>query len=207
MRPNPMKSTIVILTIGIACIVSMSCYTGLLIYATFADCDPVSARVSSPLLRFSTIVILTIGIACIVSMSCYTGLLIYATFADCDPVSARSFGCNATLTGCSQLQQRSRTPREGKKSVPEDFTDESVSESEEEYEVTKGKLNVSRRMEAMHDFIDGLFQDKRGSAGVTGKLKREVDRLLLVIANQERHLKQLEYESEKLKEDKKGQEK
>nr|CAD7447631.1 unnamed protein product [Timema bartmani] len=44
--PNIKKAnyTIVILTIGIACIVSMSCYTGLLIYATFADCDPVSAR-------------------------------------------------------------------------------------------------------------------------------------------------------------------
>nr|CAD7595853.1 unnamed protein product [Timema genevievae] len=44
--PNITKAnyTIVILTIGIACIVSMSCYTGLLIYATFADCDPVSAR-------------------------------------------------------------------------------------------------------------------------------------------------------------------
>nr|CAD7200095.1 unnamed protein product [Timema douglasi] len=41
---NKAKYTIVILTIGIACIVSMSCYTGLLIYATFADCDPVSAR-------------------------------------------------------------------------------------------------------------------------------------------------------------------
>lgn len=34
-----------ILVIGIFLLVSMSCYTGLLIYATFHDCDPVSARV------------------------------------------------------------------------------------------------------------------------------------------------------------------
>nr|CAD7433837.1 unnamed protein product [Timema monikensis] len=99
------------------------------------------------------------------------------------------------------LQQRSRMPREGKKSVPEEFTDESAFESEEEYEDIKRKLNASRRMEAMHDFIDGLFQDKRSSEEVTGKLKREVDCLLLVIANQEGQIKQLVYENERLREE------
>ncbi|KAE8736781.1 hypothetical protein FOCC_FOCC017764 [Frankliniella occidentalis] len=39
--------TVMILVIGIFLLVSMSCYTGLLIFATFHDCDPVSARVIS----------------------------------------------------------------------------------------------------------------------------------------------------------------
>ncbi|XP_063224315.1 sodium-coupled monocarboxylate transporter 2-like [Bacillus rossius redtenbacheri] len=37
--------TIMILAVGIVCIVSMSCYTGLVIYATFADCDPITTKV------------------------------------------------------------------------------------------------------------------------------------------------------------------
>jgi hypothetical protein len=37
--------TILILALGIVGIVSMSCYTGLVIYAAFHDCDPVSAQV------------------------------------------------------------------------------------------------------------------------------------------------------------------
>lgn len=36
-----------ILVVGIFLLVSMCCYTGLLIYATFHDCDPVSAHVIS----------------------------------------------------------------------------------------------------------------------------------------------------------------
>jgi hypothetical protein len=39
--------TILILAVGILGIVSMSCYTGLVIYATFHDCDPVSTHVST----------------------------------------------------------------------------------------------------------------------------------------------------------------
>ncbi|KAK3908024.1 Sodium-coupled monocarboxylate transporter 2 [Frankliniella fusca] len=37
--------TVMILVVGIFLLVSMSCYTGLLIFATFHDCDPVSAHV------------------------------------------------------------------------------------------------------------------------------------------------------------------
>ncbi|XP_034256929.1 sodium-coupled monocarboxylate transporter 1-like isoform X2 [Thrips palmi] len=37
--------TVVIMVVGTSLLVSMCCYTGLLIYATFHDCDPVSARV------------------------------------------------------------------------------------------------------------------------------------------------------------------
>ncbi|XP_047112838.1 sodium-coupled monocarboxylate transporter 2-like [Schistocerca piceifrons] len=38
------KITIGILAIGLACIVSMCCYTGLVIYATFFVCDPISTK-------------------------------------------------------------------------------------------------------------------------------------------------------------------
>nr|CAD7407878.1 unnamed protein product [Timema cristinae] len=91
------------------------------------------------------------------------------------------FTLQLSKKSCNNSQE---CPREGKKSVPEEFSDESSSGSEEEYEY-EGKLNASRRMEAMQDFIYGLFQDKRGSTGLTRKLKREVDHLLVVIANQE----------------------
>jgi len=37
--------TILILALGIVAIVSMSCYTGLVIYAAFHDCDPISTHV------------------------------------------------------------------------------------------------------------------------------------------------------------------
>jgi len=37
--------TILILALGIVGIVSMSCYTGLVIYAAFHDCDPISKHV------------------------------------------------------------------------------------------------------------------------------------------------------------------
>ncbi|XP_034944496.1 sodium-coupled monocarboxylate transporter 1-like [Chelonus insularis] len=44
--PNLKKSNItsMIMTIGIICIVSLSCFTGLVIYATFYKCDPLSTR-------------------------------------------------------------------------------------------------------------------------------------------------------------------
>lgn len=38
-----------ILALGILSIVSMSCYTGLVIYAAFHDCDPVTTKVCSEL--------------------------------------------------------------------------------------------------------------------------------------------------------------
>ncbi|KAK0176391.1 hypothetical protein PV328_000534 [Microctonus aethiopoides] len=44
--PNLKKSniTIMIMAIGIISIVSLSCYTGIVIYATFYDCDPVTTK-------------------------------------------------------------------------------------------------------------------------------------------------------------------
>ncbi|KAJ4443728.1 hypothetical protein ANN_05505 [Periplaneta americana] len=43
-RPEGKKTTILILALGILGIVTMSCYTGLVIYATFYNCDPVSTH-------------------------------------------------------------------------------------------------------------------------------------------------------------------
>ncbi|XP_059477403.1 sodium-coupled monocarboxylate transporter 1-like [Neocloeon triangulifer] len=41
------KITVLILALGILSIVSMSCYTGLIIYAAFHDCDPVTTKLVS----------------------------------------------------------------------------------------------------------------------------------------------------------------
>ncbi|CAB3363685.1 Hypothetical predicted protein [Cloeon dipterum] len=41
------KITVLILALGILSIVSMSCYTGLVIYAAFHDCDPVTTKLVS----------------------------------------------------------------------------------------------------------------------------------------------------------------
>lgn len=56
-RNLPFFRTIAIMAIGIISIVSLSCYTGIVIFAAFYDCDPIQTKVqdpSLPLLASST---------------------------------------------------------------------------------------------------------------------------------------------------------
>nr|CAD7573333.1 unnamed protein product [Timema californicum] len=81
---------------------------------------------------------------------------------------------------------------------------EKLSSSEPEEEVqdvgTEEKKDASQRMIAMNGFIDELFQDRKVSAGVTNRLKSEVNNLL-VIANPEGQVQQLTLENTRLREE------
>nr|CAD7198611.1 unnamed protein product [Timema douglasi] len=74
------------------------------------------------------------------------------------------------------------------------------SEPEEEVQdVVKEEIkDASQKMITMNEFIDELFQDRKVSAGVTNRLKSEVNNLLLVIANLEWQVQQLTLENTRL---------
>nr|CAD7432874.1 unnamed protein product [Timema monikensis] len=81
----------------------------------------------------------------------------------------------------------------------------SFSESGEEVQdvVREEKKDASRRMIAMNEFIDELYQDRKMSAGVVNRLKSDVNNLLLVIVNLEGQVQQLTLENTRLNEEEK----